>query len=175
MSQTRSDMGVPRKKKEYLQVLKLIKEGWSPQDIANEVGVAYRTVLKWRQDVPPHQRAYDRRYHKAKELRQQGWTREQLAERFGVSPTTISRWLKLVKTRKVHFQEEYNHAMELYLKHGWNARKIARAVKVSESTVYRWMQDVPPRGAFPKHARVKAVKQQEKAEEEKKWEGWEDV
>jgi len=175
MSQTRSDLGVPRKKEQYREVLKLVKEGWSPQDIADKVGVAYRTVLKWRRDVPPHQRVSDRRHSAAKVLRQQGWTREQLAEHFDVSTTTISRWLRLVKTRKVHLQEEYDRAVELHLKHGWNVPKIAREVKVGQSTVYRWMQDFPPRGKFPKHPRVKTLEKKEKEEAERKWEGWDDV
>jgi len=171
---TRSDMGVPKKKKEYAEALRLIREGWPPHDIATMVGVAYRTVLKWSKDVPPEERKYERRYYKAKELREQGWNRGQLARYFGVNVRTISKWLGVSKVKGVHYPREYREAIRLYTEEGWKVADIADSLSVSIPTVYRWVRDVK-RGPFPPYPRKSAVCQKEKERESKKWEGWDDV
>lgn len=167
-------MGVPRKKKEYEEALRLVRKGWSPNDIAAEVGVAYRTVLKWSKDVPPAERAYDQRYYKAKELREEGWTREQLARYFGVTVPTISKWLHISGVKGVQYPKEWREARRLYTEDGWKVADIAEHLSVSVPTVYRWVQDVK-QGKFPRYARKSAVARKEKQEEEKKWQDWDDV
>jgi len=132
----------------------LYKQGLSDRQIARELSVSRRTVLKWR-----HRQGLSANYicHRGKfpflkdkflELRLQGFSIFKIAEELGISPSTAHTWLKKLGLRRLRrlqrlqrlrsYNKKRLETLRLYKK-GYSYEEIAETLRVSLKKVQIWI------------------------------------